>query len=253
MASATLTWRATVSRRLVAADVRTIGLLGGMSWESTLEYERVLTAEVRRRLGRGHSADMLIRCYDFADIEALQSRGRWQEAGELLARDAERLLTAGAEVLLLCTNTMHSVAAGIEAVAGDRFVHIADATADAILAAGVRRVALLGTRFTMEQAFYRSRLEGRGIDVLIPDEPDRERLHAIIYDELVRGEVRDGSRADVLAIIGRLTARGTAGVIAGCTEIELLVTAADVTVPYFPTARLHAVAGVDAALASQRS
>ena len=226
----------------------TIGLLGGMSWESSIEYERLINEEVRRRLGGAHSADLVIRSYDFAAIEELQSRGDWDAAGDLLARDAKTLEAAGAGLVLLCTNTMHRVAERIEAALAVPFLHIGDATARAVLAAGVEVVALLGTRYTMEQEFYRGRLEAHGLTVLVPDPADRDTVHRVIYDELVRGEIRDASRRAYLEIIDRLRARGAQGVIAGCTEIELLVGPQDVECAYFPTTRLHAMAAVDAAL-----
>jgi aspartate racemase len=228
--------------------VKTIGLLGGMSWESSIEYERLINEGVRERLGGVHSADLVIRSYDFARIERLQADGDWETAGDLLAADARVLQEAGAEVIVLCTNTMHRVADRIEAAIDVAFLHLADATAAAAAAAGVRRVALLGTRYTMEHDFYRTRLERHGLDVIVPDEPDRTTVHDVIYDELVQGVVSEGSKRRCLAAIERIVERGAEGVIAGCTEIELLVGADDVAVPYFPTTRLHAAAAVDAAL-----
>jgi aspartate racemase len=229
--------------------VKTIGLLGGMSWESSIVYERIINEEVRQRLGGTHSADLLIRSYDFAVVESLQSAGAWEQAGRLLAGDARRLEGAGAEILVLCTNTMHEIADAIAAAVSIPFVHIADATAAAVQAAGLSQVALLGTRYTMERAFYRGRLETtHHLGVLIPDEPDRTLVHHVIYDELVRGVIRDSSRQRYREIIGRLQDRGAEGVIAGCTEIELLVTSDDADLPYFPTTRLHALAAVDLAL-----
>ena len=229
--------------------MRCIGLLGGMSWESSIEYERLINEGVRARLGGTHSADLVIRSYDFAAIEALQAADRWDDAGALLAADARRLQDAGAEVIVLCTNTMHVCAPAIEAAIDVPFLHLADATARAVLAAGVRTVALLGTRYTMERDFYRGRLEQHGLHVLVPDEPDRTTVHDVIYDELVRGVVREESTRAYVDVIGRLIDAGAEGVIAGCTEIELLVGADDVAVPWFPTTRLHADAAVDAALA----
>lgn len=228
--------------------MRTLGLLGGMSWESSIEYERLINEGVRERLGGTHSADLIVRSYDFARIEALQEVGDWDTAGELLARDARILQDAGAEVIVLCTNTMHLLAERIEAAITVPFLHLADATASAVHAAGVDRVALLGTRYTMEHDFYADRLRASGIDVLVPHEPDRTVVHDVIYDELVRGVVRDSSRTAYLEIIDRLVERGAGGVIAGCTEIELLVGPDDVDVAYFPTTRLHAAAAVVAAL-----
>ncbi|HAP74896.1 MAG TPA: aspartate/glutamate racemase [Acidimicrobiaceae bacterium] len=229
--------------------MKRIGLLGGMSWESSIEYERLINTEVRQRLGGTHSADLIIRSFDFAEIEALQATGRWEAAADVLAGAARDLAHAGAQLLVLCTNTMHRVADAIEAATEVPFLHIADATATAVQRAGVQRVGLLGTRYTMEQAFYRDRLHQRhGLDVLVPDEPDRTTVHDVIYGELVRGVVRPESKAAYLGVIEELLARGAEGVIAGCTEIELLVGPDDVPVPYFPTTRLHALAAVDAAL-----
>jgi aspartate racemase len=231
--------------------VRTLGLLGGMSWESSIEYERLVNRAVRERLGGVHSADLVIRSYDFARIEALQAAGDWAGAGELLAADARHLVQAGAELIVLCTNTMHRVADRIEAAVDVPFLHIGDVTASAVRARGVTRAGLLGTRFTMELGFLRDRLEARGVAAIVPDEPDRTTVHDIIYDELVRGVVSPSSKRAVLEIIDRLTERGAEGVIAGCTEIELLVGPDDVAQPYFPTTRLHAEAAVDAALAGR--
>ena len=229
--------------------MKTIGLLGGMSWESSIEYERLINEEVRRRLGGNHSADLLVRSYDFAEIEALQSAGDWTAAGSRLASDARRLEEAGADLIVLCTNTMHRVADVIDSAIGVPFLHLADTTATAIGRAGLDRVGLLGTRYTMEQEFYRGRLEQRhGIEVIVPGEADRVIVHDVIYRELVRGIVREDSRKAYLDIIGRLVAQGAEGVVAGCTEIELLVTPDDVDGPYFPTTRLHALAAADAAL-----
>ncbi len=235
--------------------MKTIGLLGGMSWESSVEYERMINQGVRSVLGGTHSADLIIRSYDFAQIEELQAAGEWDAAGELLARDAHRLEEAGADLILLCTNTMHVVAPAIEAAISVPFLHLADATARAVHAAGVDTVALLGTRYTMEEDFYRGRLEAHGLTVRIPDGPDRETIHDVIYEELVRGIVSDDSKEAYLDIIGRMIDDGAKGVIAGCTEIELLIGPDDVVdgagdpVAYFPTTRLHAEAAVAAALA----
>jgi aspartate racemase len=230
--------------------MKRIGLLGGMSWESSIEYERIINQEVRRRLGGAHSADLVIRSFDFAEVEALQAADRWDDAGRLLADAARALVGAGAELLVLCTNTMHRVAEVVEAATEVPLLHIADATGTAVRAARVPTVGLLGTRYTMEQPFYRDRLvERHGLDVRVPDDAGRALVHAVIYDELVRGIVRDESRRAVLAVIGRLVADGCTGIIAGCTEIELLVGPEHVDAAYFPTTRLHALAAVDAALA----
>jgi aspartate racemase len=229
--------------------MKTIGLLGGMSWESSVEYERIINTEVRRRLGGVHSADLLIRSYDFGDIEVLQMRGQWDRAGALLAADATRLEEVGADLIVLATNTMHKVAAQIEEAITIPFLHIADATADVVHGAGVGSVALLGTRYTMEQDFYRGRLAERGLEVMVPNPADRVSIHNVIFGELVQGRVETGSKQRFLEIIEGLYARGAEGVIAGCTEIELLVTPDDLDRPYFPTTRIHAIAAVDAALA----
>jgi aspartate racemase len=230
--------------------VKVIGLLGGMSWESSIVYEQILNEEARRRLGGMHSADLLIRSYDFAVVERLQSAGEWEQAGRLLADGARALEAAGAELLVLCTNTMHKVADMIAAAVAIPFLHIADVTAGAIKAAELAKVGLLGTRYTMERDFYRGRLQAtHGLAVLVPDEPDRTLVHQIIYDELVQGIIRDESRTRYLEVIGRLQRRGAEGIVAGCTEIELLVQAGDLSLPYFPTTRLHALAALDMALA----
>lgn len=230
--------------------VKMIGLLGGMSWESSSVYERIINEEVRRRLGGVHSAELLIRSYDFAAVERLQAAGAWDEAGRLLADGARTLEAGGAQILVLCTNTMHQVADTISSAVGIPLIHIADATAAAVNAAGLTRIGLLGTRYTMERGFYRDRLrQAHGLEVLVPDEPDRIVVHQIIYDELVQGVIRDDSRKRYQEVIGRLRERGAEGIIAGCTEIELLINADDVQLRYFPTTRLHALAAVDMALA----
>ncbi len=228
--------------------MKTIGLIGGMSWESTLGYYRLVNEAVKRRLGGLHSARLVLYSVDFHDIERLQRTGDWDAAGITLADAGRALERAGAEVLLLCTNTMHKVAPAIEAAVAIPLLHIADPTATAIKAAGVARVGLLGTRFTMEQAFYRDRLRDRGLDVLVPDETARERVHRVIYDELCLGVVRDESRAAYRDIMRELVARGAEAIILGCTEISLLVGADDAAVPLFDTTALHAEAAVDAAL-----
>lgn len=229
--------------------MKTIGLLGGMSWESSAEYYRILNEEVRERLGGTHSARSVMFSVDFHEIEALQERGDWDAATAVMIDGARRIEAAGAELLVICTNTMHRMADDVQAAIDIPLIHIADATAVAIHRAGIGRVALLGTRYTMEQDFYRGRLEQRhGLEILVPDEPDRTTVHDVIYDELVRGVVDEGSRRRYLEIIDRLVAAGGEGVIAGCTEIELLVEPHHVAVPYFPTTRLHALAAVDAAL-----
>ena len=229
--------------------MKTIGLIGGMSWDSSAEYYRLINEAVKERLGGLHSAQLLLYSVDFAAIERLQHRGDWDAAGAILADAARRLERGGADFLLLCTNTMHKVADAITGAVSIPFVHIADPTATAIRTAGVGTIGLLGTRFTMEQEFYRGRLEGQdGLRVLVPDAADREAVHRIIYDELCLGIISEESRAAYRAIMARLVAQGAEGIILGCTEITLLVSAADATVPLFDTTRLHAEAAALLAL-----
>lgn len=230
--------------------MKTIGLIGGMSWESTLPYYRQINEGVRERQGGLHSARLVLYSVDFADIEHLQHEGNWDAAGQMLARAAQALQRAGADFLVLATNTMHKVAPAIEQAAELPLLHIADPTAEAIRAAGLRRVGLLGTRFTMEQEFYRQRLEQHhGIEVLIPDAQGRQTVHDIIYDELCQGRVLDDSRQRYRQVIAELIDRGAEAIILGCTEIGLLVSAEDSSVPLYDTARLHALAAVEQALA----
>lgn len=232
--------------------MKRIGLIGGMSWESSIEYERIINEEVRTRLGGTHSADLIIRSFDFAVIEDLQASGDWQRAGELLAGAARDLEHCGAEILVLCTNTMHRLAADIIDAVSVPLLHIADATAADIHRCGVRTVGLLGTKYTMEAEFYAGRLASQhGLDVRTPNETARNEVHRIIYDELVQGVIDDDSRQTYIDIASELIDGGVEGVIAGCTEIELLLRSDDLNVPYFPTTRLHATAAVDLALASQ--
>ena len=220
-----------------------------MSWESSVLYEELINTSVRERLGGLHSADLIIKSYDFAVIEALQAAGDWERAGELLAHDAQRLVTAGAEVVALCTNTMHRVAPAIEDAIDVPFVHLADATAKAVLAKDLTTVGLLGTRFTMQEGFYRDRLASHGLTVVVPSEDEQAIVHDIIYNELVVGELNRSSHEQYLDVIDRLTMAGAQGVISGCTEIELLVSEEDVFTPFFATSEIHAEAVVDAAFA----
>jgi len=230
--------------------MKTIGLLGGMSWESSAVYYRILNREIARRLGGLHSARCVMLSVDFAAIEELQEADAWDEAGRLLAADARRIEAAGAELLLLCTNTMHRVADAIEAAISIPFLHLADAAGARIREADLTTVGLLGTRFTMEQDFYRRRLEERyGLRVLIPEARDRGLIHRVIYQELVRGVFDEGSREEFRRILATLAAQGAEGVVLGCTEIPLLVHAEDSPVPLFDTTRIHAEAAVSAALA----
>jgi aspartate racemase len=229
--------------------MRTIGLLGGMSWESSALYYRLLNESVRGRLGGLHSARCVLLSVDFAEIERLQASGEWSRAGERLAADARSLQAAGAELVLLCTNTMHVVADAVTAALDVPFLHIGDSTAEAITDAGLSRVGLLGTRYTMEQPFLVDRLARAGMEVLVPDRADRDLVHGVIFEELVLGVVREESRCAYRAVVDRLVARGAQGVVLGCTEIEMLIRPGDVDVPTFPTTALHVASAVRAALA----
>jgi aspartate racemase len=227
---------------------RVIGMLGGMSWESSAAYYRLANELVRDRLGGLHSARVVLASVDFADVERLQVAGRWEEAGQLLAREAQGLEAAGADLLVLCTNTMHKVADQVQAAVSIPLLHLADAAAAAVRAADLETVGLLGTAFTMEQDFYRDRLARHGLSVLVPGVRDRAEVHRVIYDELCLGVVREESRQAYREVIARLVEAGAEGVVLGCTEIELLVTASDSPVPVFPTTRLHVEAAVRASL-----
>ncbi|TDB02972.1 aspartate/glutamate racemase family protein [Halomonas marinisediminis] len=229
--------------------MRTIGLIGGMSWESTQTYYRLINQRVREQLGGLHSARLVLYSVDFAEIEALQRRGDWADTAQILGAAARSLEAAGADFLVLCTNTMHIVASQIEQAVTIPLLRIADATARELHRQGVSRVGLLGTRFTMEQTFYRERLETQGIQVLISDAAQRERIHAIIFEELCRGEIRADSKADYLAIVASLAGQGAQGVILGCTEIGLLIQADDTDVPLFDTTEIHAEQAVARLLA----
>lgn len=221
--------------------MKTLGLIGGMSWESTIPYYRQINETVKSRLGGLHSAKVIVFSVDFHEIEQLQHAGEWDKAGELLAQAAAALERAGAQALVICTNTMHKVAAQVQAAVGIPLLHIADPTAAAIRAAGLHRVGLLGTRFTMEQDFYRQRLQREhGLDVLIPEEDDRALVHRVIYEELCLGVVREASRQAYVGVIERLVRQGAQAIILGCTEIALLVRPQDAPVPLFDTTALHA-------------
>ena len=230
--------------------MKTLGLLGGMSWQSSIEYERLINQEVNRRLGGTSSADLVVRSFNFAEIEALQEAGEWDEAGDLLAEAALNLERSGAQAILLCTNTMHLLSESITSRISVPFIHIADATGQAIAKRGVERVLLLGTRYTMEKDFYKARLaQNFGIDVSIPAQAQRDEIHRIIYEELVRGQILDSSREYLKQVIGEFEAQGAQGVIAGCTEIELLVSQEDLSIELFPTTTIHAATAVEFALA----
>ena len=231
--------------------MKLIGLLGGMSWESTAQYYHLANVLVRERRGGLSSARVLLHSVDFAEIERLQVTGDWDAAGEVLAAAAAGLEAGGAELLVLCTNTMHKVAGAIEAATTIPFLHIGDVTARAVKAAGLERVGLLATAYTMEQDFLRDRLSRYGLTVLVPGPDDRAEVHRVIYEELVLGVIRDDSRAAYRAVINRLVAEGAQGIILGCTEIELLIGPSDSSVPVFPTTRLHVEAAVEASLADE--
>lgn len=230
--------------------MKTIGLLGGMSWESSAEYYRLVNEHVKAQLGGLHSARCVLYSVDFADIERLQQQGQWDTAADVLAQAAHQLEQAGAEFLVLCTNTMHRVAATIQERIAIPLLHIADPTAEAIVRANMRTVGLLGTRFTMEHDFYKGRrVDHYNLHVLIPDQPDRDIIHRVIYEELCLGQILPASRAAYRAVIGQLIEAGAEGIILGCTEIGLLIGAQDSPVPLFDTTRLHAAAAVAYALA----
>ncbi len=230
-----------------------IGLIGGMSWESSAEYYRIINEAVRHRLGGLRSARCLMWSFDFGEIEALQHAGRWDEAAALLIDAAQRLERGGADFVLICTNTMHRMADLVQAAVSIPLLHIADPTAERIKAQGFTRVGLLGTAFTMEQDFYKGRLQHRfGLDVLVPEAEDRAVVHRIIYDELVQGRVEPASRDAYRAVIARLAGQGAEAVILGCTEIMLLIGPSDSPVPLFDTTRIHAEAAVERALSGQR-
>ena len=229
--------------------MKTIGLIGGMSWESTVPYYAMINEAIRERLGGLHSAKILLYSVEFAEIERMQHEGRWDVAGALLADVARKLEGAGADFLVLCTNTMHLVAPQIEAAVRIPLLHIADPTAEAIQHSGIRTVGLLATRFTMEKEFYRARLERAGLRVLTPDENDRELVHRVIYDELCVGRIEDASRNAYKDVIARLVDAGAEGIILGCTEIGLLIGQNDAPVPLFDTTALHARAAAERAIA----
>lgn len=231
------------------SPVKTIGLIGGMSWESSLEYYRIINEAVKKRLGGLHSADCVMVSLDFADIEALQVSGDWVAAGVLLADAAHRLERAGADCVVICTNTMHQVADAVQQAVTIPLIHIADATAIVVRKAGITQIGLLGTAFTMERDFYKGRLENTyNLDVVTPDAAGRALVHRVIYEELVLGTINPTSRAAYVEVIQSLIERGAQGVILGCTEIGLLIKPADSPLPTFDTTVIHAMAAVDFAL-----
>jgi aspartate racemase len=229
--------------------MKTIGLLGGMSWESTLSYYKAINQGIKAKLGGLNSAKICLYSVNFDEIEKLQHTGKWAETAEILAQAARSVEAGGADCLLICTNTMHKVAPEIEAHISIPILHIADATAEQLKADGVSKVGLLGTRFTMEQDFYKSRLTDKfGIEVVIPQEKERETIHRVIYDELCRGEINASSKNVYLAIVNSLQQRGAQAVILGCTEIALLIQQADTSVPLYDTTEIHAAKAVSWAL-----
>ena len=230
--------------------MKTLGLIGGMTWHSTVDYYRLINADVQKRLGGSSSARLVLYSVEFQEFEDCQEAGDWTRLTELMTDAALRVQTAGAEALVICANTMHKTADSLAAVLRIPILHIADAAASAIKSAGLKTVGLLGTRYTMEMDFYRRRLEEKhALTVLVPELADRDRVHEVIYKELAAGIIRDSSRADYVAIIDRLRRRGAEGIILGCTEIPLLIRSRDVPVPVFDTTALHAKAAVDFALA----
>lgn len=230
--------------------MRTIGLIGGMSWESSLEYYRIINETTKQKLGGFHSSKSILYSVDFEEIERLQHQGRWDELTQIMIGVAQSLERAGADLMLICTNTMHKMADDVQASIGIPLLHIADATGKQIQHQNLHTVGLLGTKFTMEQDFYRGRLSGKfGLKVLIPADDEREIVHRVIYDELCLGEVKESSRAEYLRIINNLMKRGAQGIVLGCTEIPLLVKQGDVAVPIFDTTTIHARHAVEVALA----
>lgn len=228
--------------------MKTIGLLGGMSWESTIPYYRIINEEVKNRLGGLHSAKIILYSVEFAEIEKCQSSGNWDESGEILGQAAKGIEAAGADFILICTNTMHKVAAQISSKIQIPLIHIADATADELEKSHIRRVGLLGTKYTMTQDFYKKRLTDRGMEVLIPDDAAVEVINSIIFDELCVGEIREASRRKFQDVVKRLAEQGAEGVILGCTEIGLLLRQSDVSIPVFDTTVIHAKRAVEIAL-----
>lgn len=225
--------------------MKKIGLIGGMSWESTALYYQHINREVARRQGGLHSAPLHLISLDFQEIADLQKQGDWDRMTDILQTAARQLTDSGAEALLICTNTMHRIAPQVQSATAVPLLHIADATADAVLAAGLHQVGLLGTRFTMEQAFMRERLAARGITCLVPDELGRAEVHRVIFEELCRGVVLDSSRQSLIALVQQLAAQGAQGVILGCTELTMILQPGDGGLPSFDTTALHAMAAVD--------
>jgi aspartate racemase len=231
--------------------MKSIGLIGGMSWESSCEYYRIINETVKDRLGGLHSAKIIMVSVDFAEIEILQHEGRWDETARILIAAAQRVERGGGDFVVICTNTMHKVAEDVQKGIQIPLLHIADATAERVKSQGLNKVGLLGTKFTMEESFYKDRLiERHGLEIIIPTEPERDSVHRVIYDELCLGEIKGASREGYVQIMDRLVEQGAQGIILGCTEISLLVCQGDSAVPLFDTTRIHAEAAVDYALGS---
>lgn len=228
--------------------MKTIGLIGGMSWESTVTYYRLINEEVKNRLGGLHSAKCLLYSVDFQEVERYQAADEWEKAGQLLGAAAQSLEKGGADFIVICTNTMHKVIEQIEEKINIPVLHIADAAANRIKQSTLKTIGLLGTKYTMEQAFYKSRLESNGIKVLVPETPDREMVNRIIYEELCLGKIRQSSREDYQQVIRRLVDAGAEGIVLGCTEIGLLIKPEDSEVPLFDTTIIHAMESVNLAL-----
>lgn len=228
--------------------MKRIGMLGGMSWESSMEYYRIMNEHVKLLLGGSHSAKCIMSSFDFHEIESLQHKGEWDQLTDLMVEESNRLKLAGAECLVICTNTMHLMAPTIELKTGMKIIHIADATADEIISRKVDKVLLLGTKFTMEGTFYKDRLIKRGIEVVVPDEIDRSTVHEIIYKELILGIIKQDSKKKYIDIIEKAMKNGATGVVLGCTEIPLLIKSSDVSVEVFDTTHIHSIAAINYAL-----
>ncbi len=225
--------------------MKTVGLLGGMSWESSLFYYKAINEGVKAKLGGLHSAKIAMVSVDFEEIEVLQHRGEWEKLGEILAKEAQNIERAGADCLLICTNTMHKVAPQVQSAINIPLIHIADATAKVLIKDGIKKVGLLGTAFTMEQDFYKSRLQEHGLEVVVPKREDRELVHSVIYNELCLGKCKDASKEAYLEIINKLAKDGAEGVILGCTEIGMLVNSSDTEIKLYDTTYIHAQSAVD--------
>lgn len=232
--------------------MKTIGLIGGMSWESSVLYYQTINQKIKEKLGKLHSAKSIMYSVDFEEIKTLQEQGKWDEATEIMIDCAQKLELAGAEFIIICTNTMHKMAKEVEDAVSIPLLHIADATANEIIKDGIKKVALLGTAFTMEQQFYKGRLSEKfGLDVIIPNESERKIIHDIVYEELCLGIINEQSRESYLKIINRLSEQGAEAIILGCTEITLLVSQENCTVPLYDTARIHAECAVDFSLSEE--